>query len=156
MRWVVAQRLSHICAGRSLNYVTFARNMEPHVIRIAAAALDATALRRAVVAGRPDCRRRVQPDAGRGARLGDEYLPVRQRLLLSRAPHSRHGRGPGAFYEFDPKIHAPEGSLLTWPWGYDYAMAWLVRPALVLGIADTADRDPDLDARCSQYSCRSD
>ena len=41
---------------------------------------------------------------------------------------------PSAFYEFDPKIHAPEGSLLVWPWGYDYVMAKIVRAALSLGL----------------------
>lgn len=44
---------------------------------------------------------------------------------------------PASFYQFDSKIHAPEGSLLTWPWGYDYAMAWLVRAGLTLGISDS-------------------
>lgn len=41
---------------------------------------------------------------------------------------------PASFYEFDDKIHAPDGSLLVWPWGYDYLMATLVRVGLVLGI----------------------
>lgn len=43
---------------------------------------------------------------------------------------------PDAFYEFDPRIHAPAGSQLTWPWGYDYAMAQLVRLGMALGVAD--------------------
>src|SRR5690348_7120203 len=43
---------------------------------------------------------------------------------------------PSAFYEFDTKIHAPEGSLLVWPWGYDYAMAWIVRIGMNMGMAD--------------------
>lgn len=34
---------------------------------------------------------------------------------------------PGAFYEFDPRIHAPEGSWITWPWAYDLLVAWIVR-----------------------------
>lgn len=33
----------------------------------------------------------------------------------------------GAFFQFDPKIHAPEGALLTWPWTYDYLIAQIVR-----------------------------
>lgn len=41
---------------------------------------------------------------------------------------------PGQFYQFDPLIHAPDGSLLTWPWAYDLLAAWLVRAALALGI----------------------
>lgn len=66
--------------------------------------------------------------------LNGEYLPFGMDAFY-------HGRrildtvaDPAAFYQFDPKIHAPEGSLLTWPWGYDYAMAWLVKAALALGI----------------------
>lgn len=43
-------------------------------------------------------------------------------------------RDPASFYEFDPKIHAPEGSLLVWPWGYDYALAMIVRAGLALGL----------------------
>ena len=34
---------------------------------------------------------------------------------------------PGGFYEFDPKMHFPEGDWITWPWGYDYLMAQVVR-----------------------------
>jgi hypothetical protein len=42
---------------------------------------------------------------------------------------------PGGLYQFDPAIHVPQGSWLTWPWAYDWSMArglqlmqW-VRPA---------------------------
>lgn len=34
---------------------------------------------------------------------------------------------PRGFYQFDEMIHAPEGSWLTWPWGYDWLMAKLVQ-----------------------------
>lgn len=34
---------------------------------------------------------------------------------------------PLAMYQFDPRIHAPEGSWITWPWAYDMAMATLAR-----------------------------
>lgn len=68
------------------------------------------------------------------AHFSDEYLPFgndafyhARRILDTVADAS-------AFYEFDPKIHAPEGSLLTWPWGYDYAMAMLVKAGGLLGI----------------------
>ncbi|HEY7642923.1 MAG TPA: hypothetical protein VH814_24535 [Steroidobacteraceae bacterium] len=47
-------------------------------------------------------------------------------------------RDPSVFYQFDAKIHAPEGSLLPWPWGYDYLMARIVRVGLALGLS----RDP--------------
>jgi len=42
---------------------------------------------------------------------------------------------PAAFYEFDQRIHAPEGSLLVWPWGYDFAMGMLLRAGTALGLA---------------------
>jgi hypothetical protein len=42
----------------------------------------------------------------------------------------------GSFYQFDPRIHAPEGSLLVWPWGYDFGMALLLKAGQGLGLAD--------------------
>jgi len=42
------------------------------------------------------------------------------------------------FYQFDPKIHAPEGSMLTWPWLYDYFIAKLT--SLILPM--TGNKDP--------------
>lgn len=37
-----------------------------------------------------------------------------------------------SLHEFDRHIHYPEGSLLIWPWGYDYLMSLLVRAGLAL------------------------
>ena len=31
------------------------------------------------------------------------------------------------FFQFDPNIHAPEGSLLTWPWAFDFSLAVLLK-----------------------------
>ena len=39
---------------------------------------------------------------------------------------------PGGFYQFDPRIHAPEGSWLVWPWGFDFAAAWFVKAVLAV------------------------
>lgn len=39
-----------------------------------------------------------------------------------------------SFYEYDLRIHVPEGSLLTWPWGYDYLIAVVVKGAMALGL----------------------
>lgn len=68
------------------------------------------------------------------AHLGQESLPV----TIDSFYHARRildtAADPAVFYEFDSKIHAPEGSLLCWPWGYDYALAWLVRLAGKVGI----------------------
>ena len=72
-----------------------------------------------------------------GAHFVDEYLPYG----IDSFYHARRildtVGDPAAFYEFDRNIHAPEGSLLTWPWGYDYAMAWLVKAGLALGISES-------------------
>jgi len=32
----------------------------------------------------------------------------------------------GSYFQFDPKVHAPEGTLLSWPWAYDYLIAQVV------------------------------
>src|SRR5687767_14341670 len=69
------------------------------------------------------------------AHIGSEYFPVghdgfyHARRILDTVAN------PAGFYEFDPKIHAPEGSLLVWPWGYDYLMAIVVRVGLALGLS---------------------
>ncbi len=39
--------------------------------------------------------------------------------------------------QFDPLIHVPEGSWVSWPWGYDYLLAKLLQ--LVLWISPTTD-----------------
>ena len=39
---------------------------------------------------------------------------------------------PDLFYEFDPRMHFPEGDWITWPWGYDYLMAQAVRGLMAL------------------------
>jgi len=33
----------------------------------------------------------------------------------------------GAFYQFDPNLHVPDGLLVLWPWGYDFGVAALTR-----------------------------
>jgi hypothetical protein len=70
------------------------------------------------------------------AHLGDEYFPMGNDAFYHGARILEAVRDPGSFYEFDARIHAPEGSLLTWPWGYDYSMAKLVRAVIHVGLAD--------------------
>lgn len=68
-------------------------------------------------------------------RMNGEYLPIgndgfyHARRILDTA------QDPSAFYQFDSHIHAPEGSLLVWPWGYDYALAWIVRIGMRVGLS---------------------
>jgi hypothetical protein len=42
---------------------------------------------------------------------------------------------PASFYQFDPFMHVPEGSLVTWPWAYDWVMSLIVRGALALHLS---------------------
>jgi len=35
-----------------------------------------------------------------------------------------------AYYQYDPKMHVPEGSIITWPWFYDLLLAVVVKLAL--------------------------
>lgn len=70
------------------------------------------------------------------AQLDGEYLPMGNDSFYHARRILDTVQDPSAFYEFDTKIHAPEGSLLTWPWGYDYAMATIARGALALGWVD--------------------
>ena len=68
------------------------------------------------------------------AHVGDEYLPFGNDSFYHARRILDTVADPSAFYEFDTRIHAPEGSLLTWPWGYDYAMAMVVKAGELLGI----------------------
>ncbi len=47
-------------------------------------------------------------------------------------------RAPLHMIQFDPRIHAPEGSWITWPWAYDMLMAMLAHVA----VYDFGVRDP--------------
>jgi asparagine N-glycosylation enzyme membrane subunit Stt3 len=66
--------------------------------------------------------------------MGNEYFPFGIDSFYHAVRILDAVRDPASFYEFDAKIHAPEGSLLVWPWGYDYFMAKLVRGALAIGL----------------------
>jgi len=69
------------------------------------------------------------------AHLRGEVIPVGNDSFYHARRILDTAADPSSFYEFDPKIHAPEGSLLVWPWGYDYAMGWIVRIGGTLGLA---------------------
>lgn len=63
--------------------------------------------------------------------VGNVYIPrgndsfYHARRILDAAT----GRG---FYQFDPRLHAPDGAWIPWPWGYDYLMAKATQLALWL------------------------
>lgn len=46
--------------------------------------------------------------------------------------------GERGFYQFDNMMHVPEGSWVPWSWGYDFAMAAMLKVALILN----ADLNP--------------
>jgi hypothetical protein len=71
------------------------------------------------------------------ARFADEYVPFSNDSFYHARRILDAVADPASFYQFDSKIHAPDGSLLTWPWGYDYAVTWLVRAGLALGVSDS-------------------
>ena len=39
------------------------------------------------------------------------------------------------FFQFDRFIHMPEGSLVTWPWAYDFTLSLIVRTAMALHLS---------------------
>lgn len=69
---------------------------------------------------------------------GNSYVPVGNDSFYHARRILDAVADPGHYYEFDPKIHAPEGSLLTWPWAYDLGVSYIVRGVLATGLA----RDP--------------
>lgn len=69
------------------------------------------------------------------ATLHGEHFPVGNDSFYHARRILDAVRDLSAFYQFDPRIHAPEGSLLVWPWGYDYVMALIVRLGLAAGLA---------------------
>lgn len=69
------------------------------------------------------------------AHIGAEWFPIGNDSFYHATRILEAVDNPAAFYEFDPKIHAPEGSLLVWPWGYDYLIAKVVRVGMAIGLA---------------------
>lgn len=69
--------------------------------------------------------------------LNGEHLPMGNDSFYHARRIIDTAHDPASFYQFDSKIHAPEGSLLVWPWGYDYAMAMVVRGAMAIGLGSS-------------------
>jgi hypothetical protein len=62
--------------------------------------------------------------------VGDAYIPrgndsmYHARRILDAAIGSR------GFYQFDDRLHAPDGAWIPWPWAYDYLLALATKTAL--------------------------
>jgi hypothetical protein len=54
---------------------------------------------------------------------GAEYLPAGNDSFYHARRILDTFQSADAFFEFDPRIHVPEGSWIAWPWLYDYLMA---------------------------------
>ena len=66
-----------------------------------------------------------------------EYLPVSNDSFYHARRILDTVEDPAQFFEFDERIHVPEGSWITWPWLYDYSTARLVAGiAKVTGVDD--------------------
>lgn len=58
--------------------------------------------------------------------LYGDYLPVGNDAFYHARRILDTVGNPAAFFEFDSRIHVPEGSWVPWPWLYDYLIAMLV------------------------------
>ncbi|UCC13365.1 MAG: hypothetical protein JSW21_08115 [Gammaproteobacteria bacterium] len=67
---------------------------------------------------------------------GAEYLPAGNDSFYHARRILDTFQSPDAFFEFDDQIHVPEGSWITWPWLYDYAMARVLTLIVSLTGAD--------------------
>ena len=70
-----------------------------------------------------------------GALINGEFLPsdhdsfYHARRIIDTVPDLT------SFYQFDPRIHVPEGSWITWPWGFDWCMAAITKVAMAVTCA---------------------
>jgi hypothetical protein len=60
-----------------------------------------------------------------GSYVDGDYLPMGHDAFYHAHRILDGVQNLSAFYEFDPAIHAPEGSWITWPWFYDWFLACL-------------------------------
>ncbi len=69
--------------------------------------------------------------------LEEEYIPVGHDSFYHARRFVDFIANPQNFYQFDSKIHAPEGSWLTWPWAYTVVIGYLT-----LFLSSLFDVDP--------------
>ena len=51
-----------------------------------------------------------------------EYIPMGNDSFYHAARMLDTAVGERGFYQFDNRIHVPDGSWIPWPWAYDYLM----------------------------------
>jgi hypothetical protein len=67
---------------------------------------------------------------GDSAVIGDAYIPVANDSFYHARRILDAALGERAFYQFDDRLHVPDGSWIPWPWAYDYLLAKLTQLAL--------------------------
>jgi asparagine N-glycosylation enzyme membrane subunit Stt3 len=67
---------------------------------------------------------------------GAEFLPAGNDSFYHARRILDAYENPSTFYEFDPRIHVPEGSWVTWPWLFDYLIARVLRVLMGFSEAD--------------------
>lgn len=77
-----------------------------------------------------------------GSFTGVEYLPVGNDSFYHARRILDAIADPSAFFEFDQRIHVPEGSWVPWPWLYDFMMAKIV--VAVMFVTGATDPGPIL------------
>lgn len=77
-----------------------------------------------------------------GSFNGVEYLPVGNDSFYHARRILDAVADPSAFFEFDQRIHVPEGSWVPWPWLYDFMMAKIV--VAVMFVTGATDPGPIL------------
>jgi hypothetical protein len=77
-----------------------------------------------------------------GSFTGVEYLPVSNDSFYHARRILDAVADPSAFFEFDQRIHVPEGSWVPWPWLYDFMMAKIV--VAVMFVTGATDPGPIL------------
>lgn len=67
-----------------------------------------------------------------GSFTGVEYLPVTNDSFYHARRILDAVADPSAFFEFDGRIHVPEGSWVPWPWLYDFMVSKIVVAVMLL------------------------
>ena len=62
--------------------------------------------------------------------VGDVHIPVTNDSFYHARRILDAALGERGFYQFDDRLHVPDGSWIPWPWAYDYLLAKVTRLAL--------------------------
>jgi hypothetical protein len=63
------------------------------------------------------------------AMIGDRYIPLTNDSFYHARRILDAAFGERGFYQFDDRLHVPDGSWIPWPWAYDYLLAKMAQLA---------------------------